>query len=385
MRRIYLDYAATMPLLPEAKAAMLQVMELDAGNASALHYAGQTAQHIIEKSRSSVARLLHTFPESIIFTSGGTESNNTVMEIFRDQKIFTSAIEHPSVLAAAKARARELTIIGVDQTGRVDLSKLEEQLVQKQPALVSIMFSSNELGTIEPIRAISKLCHQYHAAVHTDATQAFGKIPINVAELEIDYLTCSGHKIGGPMGIGVLYVRPDVKFRPLLYGGKQENGRRAGTSNTLAIAGMGAAADWCWQNWSCRQWAKVAELRDLLKHRILTEVPYSSINSPENDCLPNILNASFQAAEGESIQLYLDLEGIAVSTGSACASGDLAPSHVIMATRHDAEVAHNSIRFSLGLDTTAADIDRVMQILPDIVKKLQAISTIQIKEQHESE
>ena len=178
-------------------------------------------------------------------------------------------------------------------------------------------------------------------------------------------------------------MRKGAKLKPLLYGGHQENKRRAGTSNVLAIAGFGKAAEWCWDEWSCKKWGEVAKLRDLLKRRILEEVPYSNCNSPSDACLPNILNMSFRAAEGESIQLYLDLAGIVVGTGSACAAGDLNPSHVLMATRHDAEVAHSSIRFSLGLDTTEADIESVMAVLPGIVEKLQGISTVEVKEENE--
>lgn len=379
--RVYLDYAATTPLLPEVKAEMLRVMELETGNAAALHSPGQTAKNLIENARNSLARLLHApQPKDIVFTSGGTESNNTVMEIFRGKNILVSNIEHPSVLEAAKKRAGKLTLLAVDEVGRVDIEKLREYLATKRLDLVSVMLANNELGTIEPIREITELCHQNGVAVHTDATQALGKVPINVEELGVDYLTCSAHKIGGPIGAGALYVRHGAKYQPLLYGGSQERGRRAGTSNLLVIAGFGKAADWCWDNWSCKKWTEVAKLRDRLKERILQEIPYSSCNSPVDECLPNILNLSFQAAEGESIQLYLDLAGIAVSTGSACASGSLEPSHVMMATRHDAEIAHSSIRFSLGLNTTSDDIERVMTVLPDIIKKLQGISTVEIKE-----
>ena len=196
--------------------------------------------------------------------------------------------------------------------------------------------------------------------------------------MDVDYLTCSAHKIGGPLGIGLLYVKKGSLITPLIYGGHQEHRLRAGTSNVLGIVGFGEAAKWCWEHWSCKKYQEVKQLRDLLRQRILSEVPYSSANSPEGGCLPNILNMSFQAAEGESIQLYLDAAGVAVSTGSACAAGDLEPSYVIMATKKDAEVAHSSIRFSLGLDATSEDINQVMQVLPDIIGRLQGISTIKV-------
>lgn len=379
---IYLDYAATSPLLPVVKAEMERVLMLELGNAAALHSPGQHAKEIIEHAREDVARLLNASPEEIIFTSGGTEANNTVMVTFTGQKIFVSSVEHPSVLKSAKARAGESKEIAVDKVGRVNLKRLEEELHEK-PNLVSIMFANNELGTIEPIEEVVKYCKKYNTCVHCDATQAFGKVKIDVKKLGVDYLTVSAHKIGGPQGVGALYVRKGAKLKPLLYGGHQENKRRAGTSNVLAIAGFGKAAEWCWDEWSCKKWGEVAKLRDLLKRRILEEVPYSSCNSPSDACLPNILNMSFQAAEGESIQLYLDLAGIVVGTGSACAAGDLSPSHVLMATRHDAEVAHSSIRLSLGLDTTEADIESVMAVLPGIVEKLQGISTVKVKEENE--
>lgn len=398
---VYLDHAATSPILPEARSAMLEALDGEYGNASALHSRGHAAKEKVEAARGYVARLINAEPEEIIFTSGGSESNNTVMYTFAGQKIAISQIEHPSVLESARFYADELVELPVDPEGRINPDIAGQKAHDCN--LVSIMLANNELGTIEPVSEIIKCCKKYNkdsndgvstklrrsvsqktdqrSFFHTDATQAFGKIKIDVKALDVDYLTVSAHKIGGPIGVGALYVRRGCPYRPLIVGGHQEKRRRAGTTNVVAIAGFGAAAKWCWDNWSCKKWAEVAKLRDQLKSRILTEVPYSSCNSPERDCLPNILNLSFAAAEGESIQLYLDVAGIRVSTGSACAAGDLQPSHVIMATRDDAEIAHSSIRFSLGLDTTQADIDRVMTVLPGIIKRLQGISTIKIKEQ----
>ncbi len=376
MRRVYLDNAATEKMLPCVKQAMLDAMDAELGNAAALHYEGWNAKKLIEEARVRVARLINAESEEIIFTSGGTEANNTVMEIFRGKRIVTSSVEHPSVLEAARARAGELVVLPVDQWGRVDTVDIEKEA--KIADLVSVMLANNELGTIEPIKEYVKCCKKYNTYVHTDATQAVGKIKVDVKELGVDYLSFSAHKIGGPIGAGVLYVKNGVPYRNLMYGGKQEEGRRAGTSNILGIVGLGAAARWCWEEWSCRKWAEVTKLKNELKRRILAEVPYSSCNSPDEGCLPGILNMSFQAAEGESIQLYLDAEGICVSTGSACAAGDIKPSHVMMAARHDAEVAHSSIRLSLGLDTTKEDIERVMAVLPGIIRKLQGMSTIKV-------
>ncbi len=376
MRRVYLDNAATEKMLPCVKQAMLDAMDAELGNAAALHYEGWNAKKLIEEARVRVARLINAESEEIIFTSGGTEANNTVMEIFRGKRIVTSSVEHPSVLEAARARAGELVVLPVDRWGRVDTVDIEKEA--KIADLVSVMLANNELGTIEPIKEYVKCCKKYNTYVHTDATQAVGKIKVDVKELGVDYLSFSAHKIGGPIGAGVLYVKNGVPYRNLMYGGKQEEGRRAGTSNILGIVGLGAAARWCWEEWSCRKWAEVTKLKNELKRRILAEVPYSSCNSPDEGCLPGILNMSFQAAEGESIQLYLDAEGICVSTGSACAAGDIKPSHVMMAARHDAEVAHSSIRLSLGLDTTKEDIERVMAVLPGIIRKLQGMSTIKV-------
>lgn len=379
MKLTYLDYAATTPPLPEVQAAMIKAMEAGYGNASALHSAGHAASYAVEKARVSVARLINAKPEEIIFTSGGSEANNAVAEIFRNKRVATSAIEHPSVLEAMRARASECQVIPVDHVGRVD-----PEQVPQDTDLVSVMLASNELGTLEPVAEIVKRCKKHNILVHTDATQAIGKIKVDVEALGVDYLTLSAHKLGGPIGVGVLYVRSGAPYRPLILGGHQEGKRRAGTSNTIGIIGIGTAANWCWDSWSCKLFAeKVRPLRDELKARILKEVPYSSCNSPDEGCLPNILNMSFQAAEGESIQLYLDAEGVMVSTGSACAAGDIKPSHVLMATTGDAEVAHSSIRFSLGLETAREDIEHVMSVLPGIVKRLQGISTIKIKEEHE--
>lgn len=377
--QVYLDYAATSPLLPEVKAAIIAAMEQGYGNASALHSAGHAAKEAIEDARMAVARLINAEPEEIIFTSGGSESNNAVAETFRGRVVAVSAIEHPSVLEAMRARAKSCEVIPVDKVGRVNPASMPVDA-----DLVSVMLANNELGTIEPIREIVKRCKKHNILVHTDATQAIGKIKVDVKALGVDYLTLSAHKIGGPIGVGALYVRKGAPYQPLILGGHQEDKRRAGTSNVLGIIGLGAAMQYAWDNWTCKTFAgPVRELRDRLREGILQTVPYSSCNSPLEECLPHILNMSFQAAEGESIQLYLDAEGIMVSTGSACAAGDIKPSHVLMATTGDAEIAHSSIRFSLGLDTTADDITRVLEVLPGIVKRLQGISTIKIKEQHD--
>ncbi len=368
---VYLDYSATSPLLPEAKKAMLAAMDL-VGNASALHTPGHFAMNAIEDAREEIAKLINAEPEEILFTSGGSESNNTITNIFAGQNVAVSAIEHPSLLESARLRCNA-TIIPVNKYGNVETLENEPTF-----SLCSIMLANNELGTINDIKKLANEAHARGALFHADATQALGKIKIDVKDLGVDYMTISSHKIGGPVGIGALYIKKGSPFTPFIIGGHQERGRRAGTYQTVNIAGFGAAAKYAREHktWEIYE-EKIRPLRDELAKRILADIPYSSKNTPDGNSLPNILNVSFEAAEGESIQLYLDAEGeIITSTGSACASGDGKPSHVIMATRNDAEIAHSSVRFSFGLDSTKKDIDHVMKYLPGIVDRLQKISTL---------
>lgn len=347
---MYLDYAATTPLLPEVQEAMREAENRFFANASALHTPGHLAHNLIEECRETLASVIGAEPSEIIFTSGATESNNTVMHIFEGHKIETSPYEHHSVIEAAKAYRGS-----------------------KEPTLYSYMLANNEIGDF------LDLPEKKDGFLHSDLTQVLGKIPLNVRELGLDYATFSAHKIGGPVGVGALYVRDGAPFKPFMIGGLQENKRRGGTYNTPAIAGFLQALQSAKKQ---RSWeiydTKIRHLRDTLAERILKEIPGSSLNTDikKDRSLPNILNASFKAAEGESIQLYLDAEGIIVSTGSACAAGDIKPSHVLMAKTGDAEVAHSSIRFSFGLDNTMADVEKVMEVLPGIVKRLQGVSTI---------
>lgn len=376
----YLDYAATAPMLPEVIDAMHKAESLYFANASALHTPGHLAMNQIEHTRELLAKLIGANPEEIIFTSSASESNNTVIRTFERHEIETSPLEHHSVIEAA----------------RVYRGK-------KKPKLYTCMLANNEIGEILDLSDIVRRAHAEKPApwpemfnrktdwgklittdqrggyVHSDLTQTLGKIPLDVDELGLDYATFSAHKIGGPIGVGALYVRSGVPFSPLIIGGNQENKRRGGTYNTVGIIGFGAALEKVLKNASWEKYdTSIRILRDTLARRILTEIPGSSLNTDltPGASLPNILNVSFQAAEGESIQLYLDAEDIVVSTGSACAAGDIKPSHVLMAKTGDAEVAHSSIRFSFGLDSTMADVDRVMTVLPGVIERLQGISTI---------
>ena len=389
-QQVYLDYAAGAPLLPEVKTRMDEVGEGlvngEYGNPSALYATGQRSRRLLDEARMQVALLIDAQPSEIIFTSGGTESNNTVIQAFQRQIIWTTPIEHPSILEPLRKFSRQKArFVSVDNEGRVSPKNFYRDPDPKYcPSLVSVMLANNEIGVIEPVREISMKCRspKYKTLVHTDATQAIGKIPVDVNELKVDLLSFSAHKIGGPAGIGVLYVRKSAHVRPLLSGGDQERGRRAGTENLMLIAGLAKAAELARARLT--EWDKVAGLRDQLRAEILREIPHVSCNSPKEGCLPNILNVSFEAIEGEAIQLMLDATGIAVSTGLACASSKLEPSHVIMAIRGDAEIAHGSVRFSLGLNTTESDIQKVMAVLPKIVAKLRDMSTLKAGE-HDKE
>ncbi|MDO4746922.1 MAG: cysteine desulfurase family protein [Candidatus Saccharibacteria bacterium] len=377
---VYLDYAATTPILPEVREAMRLAEERFFANASALHTPGHLAMNEVERCRETLAEMIGAEPSEIIFTSGSTEGNNTIMRTFEGYMIETSPLEHHSILMAAA-----------------------EYGGTKTPKLYSYMLANNETGDIIDLHKITEVAQQQSADenseiflakddfgrdlvavrkggyIHSDLTQALGKIPINVNKLGLDYATFSAHKIGGPVGVGALYVRKGVPFRALLLGGNQEQKRRGGTYNTVGICGFRAALETIKKQNSTKIYnTKVRKLRDTLAQQILARIPGSSLNTDlgKGKALPNILNVSFRAAEGESIQLYLDAEGVIVSTGSACAAGDTKPSHVLMAKTGDAEVAHSSIRFSFGLDSTMDDVKAVMKVLPGIVERLQKISTI---------
>jgi cysteine desulfurase len=376
----YLDYAATNPLLPEVGEAMHQAEEKFFANASALHTPGHLAMNEIERARELLAKLIGAEPSEIIFTSGASESNNTVIRTFEGHKIETSPLEHHSIIETARVyRGNKLPklysyMLANNETGEIlDLSEIVEQANRNAAVDCPEMFDmKNDWG--KPLVTVKR-----GGYVHSDLTQALGKIPVDVKTLGVDYATFSAHKIGGPVGVGALYARKGVPLKPLIIGGNQENKRRGGTYNTIGIIGFGAAVEYVLREKTWKKYdTKVRKLRDALAERILAEIPGSSLNTnlTPGASLPNILNMSFRAAEGESIQLYLDAEGIVVSTGSACAAGDTKPSHVLMAKTGDAEVAHSSIRFSFGLENTEEDIAKVMKVLPGIIDRLQQISTI---------
>ena len=319
----------------------------------------------------------------------GSEANNTVLSLTTcpleacninglfKPNIITSKIEHPAILKTSKCISgvtADVEYIDVDEYGKIKIDQLEEILKKGQTILVSIMMANNEIGTIQDIEAICKLSHKYNAFFHTDAVQAAGKIPIDVKKLDVDFLSISAHKIYGPKGIGALYIKNGVPFCPIIHGGHQESGRRAGTENTLGILGFGKAIEMRKYEMDI-EYKRLLKLKNKLKFGLLKKISHSKVSGHDKDCIPGTLNISFEGVEGESVLLYLDFAGIAVSTGSACTSGSLEPSHVILATGLDEEFAHGSIRFSLGRDTTEEEIDYVLKTVPNIIEKLRKMST----------
>jgi cysteine desulfurase len=387
-RNVYMDYNATTPIHP-AVWKFMQDSIGDFANASSMHEAGRRARADVEEARRKVAELIGAeSPRTIIFTSGGSESNNTVFQTMFEQtrknpkrnKIVTTAIEHPCVMNSAKRLAElgmPVVFLPVDPRGIVDMAAYRAAL-DDTVLLVSIMAANNEIGTIQDIRTLAGMAKDSGAFFHSDAVQSVGKAPVDVKAWGLDYLTMSAHKIYGPKGVGALYLKPGSPLDPLIRGGHQEQGYRAGTYNNLGITGFGAAAEIA-QRELPEYMARMLALRTRLRDGILSSMPKVKVNGHPEAVLCNTLNCSFPGAEGEAILLSLDLEGIEVSTGSACASGSLDPSHVLMATGVGPELAHGSIRFSMGRDTTQADVDYLLEKLPPIIGRLRKMSTVDWK------
>jgi len=375
MKRIYLDYAATTPAHPEVLAAMQPYFSQRFGNASSMHSFGQEAKAAVERAREQVAALIGARPEEIVFTSGGTESNNFAVHgaVKADSHIITSAIEHHAVLEPCKLY-KNVTILPVDKHGLVDPDELRKALTDKT-VLVSIMHANNEIGTIEPIEEIGKVLKGKGIVFHTDAVQTVGGIEVDVNKLGVDLLSLSGHKFYGPKGIGALYIRKGTKMKSFLLGGGQERHRRASTENVPGIVGLGVAAELAIKEMEMRN-EKLLKLRNKLIEGIKKNIPDVILNGHPEKRLPKNVDVTVKYVEGESMLLNLDMQGIAVSTGSACSSGSLEPSHVMIAIGHSPETAHGSIRFTLGRLTATNDIDRVLDVFPKIVKKLRAMSPL---------
>jgi cysteine desulfurase len=383
MKHIYLDYAATTPTDPRVVDEMIPFFTDNFGNPSSVHSFGQETKRAIEAARETVSGLIGAAPDEIVFVSGATEANNTALKGIAFAKrdkgnhIITSSVEHHSVSETAAALKKEgfrTTYLPVDRYGMVDPDDVKKAITEKT-VLISIMHANNEIGTIQPIAEIGKIAREHGITFHTDAVQSFGHIPVNVNDLGVDLLSSSSHKFYGPKGAGFLYVRKGTKLISLLSGGDQERRRRAGTHNTPGIVGTAAAAKIACETMA-EESSREAALRDRLIKEIIGSIEDTTLNGHPTLRLPNNVNISFHFIEGESILLSLDMEGIAASSGSACTSSTLEPSHVLLATGLSHEVAHGSIRFSLGRWTTDEDAARVIEVLPGIVSRLRTMSPL---------
>ena len=382
-KRIYLDYAATTPTHPQVVKAMQPYFSEIFGNPSSIHIFGQEAKKAMENARDQVAKLINSSPDEIVFTSGGTESDNFALEgvAFANQNkgnhIIASKIEHHAVLKCAhflEKRGFKVTYLPVDKYGLVSPDELLKAITDKT-ILVSIMHANNEMGTIEPIKELAAIAKEKNIPFHTDAVQSAGHIPIDVKDLGVNLLSLSAHKFYGPKGVGVLYIKKGTRMVPYLHGGAQEKRRRASTENIPGIVGMGFASELALKDMAA-EGKRQTELRDMLIKGILGNIPDVILNGHPGKRLPNNVNVSVRWIEGESMLLNLDMEGIAASSGSACTSGSLEPSHVMMAIGLSHEVAHGSLRLTLGRETKKEDIDYVLKVLPPIIQKLRDMSPL---------
>jgi cysteine desulfurase len=387
MNRIYLDYNATTPVEPEVLDAMLPYFSAEFGNASSIHTFGQKARAAVETAREQVAALLGARPQEIFFTSGGTESDNhAIFGIVSSSTtphphVITSFVEHEAVLNACQALEKQgvdVTYLPVDQDGLVDLEHLRAAL-RKETVLITIMHANNELGTVQPIEQIGAIAKEADVYFHTDAVQSAGKIPIDVNQFQLDLLSVSGHKLYAPKGIGALYVRGGTRLKQLLYGGHHQRGVRPGTENVAGIVGFGKAAEIA-RNSLANDAKRLSALRDQLEHGLVNRIPQSRINGGRAPRTPNTANLVFPGIEGEALLIALDLKGLACSTGAACSSGAVEPSHVLTAIGLPAEEARASLRFSLGRHTTQADIDFALRVVPAEVAQLRQLSPTYQKE-----
>ena len=380
---IYLDNAATTRTAPEVVDAMLPYFTEYYGNASTVYDLGAKSKEAISKARETIAGALGAEENEIYFTAGGSESDNWALkataEAYKDKgnHIITSKIEHHAILHTCEYLEKngfEVTYLDVDENGVIKLDQLKAA-IRPTTILISIMFANNEIGTIEPIAEVGRIAKEHGILFHTDAVQAFGQVPINVDEMHIDMLSASGHKLNGPKGIGFLYIRKGVKIRSFIHGGAQERKRRAGTENVPGIVGLGKATELALASMKERT-DKERELRDYMMTRVLKEVPFTRVNGSRTSRLPNNVNFCFQFIEGESLLIMLDMDGICGSSGSACTSGSLDPSHVLLAIGLPHEIAHGSLRLTLGADTTKEDIDFTIESIKRIVAQLREMSPL---------
>ena len=383
MKSIYLDNAATTKLDDEVLQEMMPYLRENYGNASSIYKLGRESRKAVENARERIAKILNCKPTEIYFTAGGSESDNTAIKgIAKANKekgnhIITSKIEHPAVLETCKQLEKEgfeITYVSVDENGIVNLDELKKS-IKPTTILITIMFANNEIGTIQPIEEIGKIAKENNIYFHTDAVQAVGNIEIDVEKLNIDSLSLSGHKFYGPKGIGALYVRTGIKFEKFISGGHQERNKRAGTENVAGIVGMGKAIELAYSNLDEHN-KKIKELRDYYVEQVKEKIPYIKINGDIEKRLPGNSNISFSFIEGESLLLNLDLKGICASSGSACTSGSLDPSHVLLAIGLPHEIAHGSLRISIGKYNTKEEIDYLIESLVEIVNRLREMSPL---------
>ena len=383
MENIYLDNAATTKLDEEVLNEMIPYLKEYYGNASSIYKLGRESRKAVEESREKIAKVLNCKPNEIYFTAGGSESDNTAIKgiaranIKKGNHIITSKIEHPAVLETCKQLEKEgfeISYIPVDENGILDLEELKKA-IKSTTILISVMFANNEIGTIQPIEEIGKIAKENNIYFHTDAVQAVGSLKIDVEKLNIDSLSMSGHKFYGPKGIGALYVRTGVNFEKFVNGGHQERNKRAGTENVAGIVGMGKAIELAYQNLEEHN-KKIKELRDYYVEQVKEKIPYIKINGDMEKRLPGNSNISFRFIEGEGLLLNLDLKGICASSGSACTSGSLDPSHVLLAIGLPHEIAHGSLRISIGKYNTREEIDYLIENLVEIVNRLREMSPL---------
>ena len=380
---IYLDNAATTQMRPAVADAMFPFLTEEYGNPSAVYGLASKSRAAVNKVRETIADTLEAKTEEIYFTAGGSEADNWALKaVFEANKnkgnhIITTRIEHHAVLHTCQyleSLGCEVTYLNVDENGRISIEELE-RAIRPTTILISVMAANNEIGTLEPLKEIGEIAKRYHIYFHTDAVQAYGQIPISVEECHIDLLSASGHKLNGPKGVGFLYIRKGVRIASFVHGGAQERGRRAGTENVPGIIGFGRAVELAFEDMEERR-QRETELRDYLMERVMTEIPYVRINGDRVNRLPNNVNFSFQFIEGESLLIMLDMKHICASSGSACTSGSLDPSHVLLAIGLPHEIAHGSLRLTLGYETTKEELDYTVEAIKEIVEKLRDMSPL---------
>ncbi|MFZ7133874.1 MAG: cysteine desulfurase NifS [Eubacteriales bacterium] len=386
MDRVYLDYAATTPVDREVVEAMMPYFTEYFGNPSSIYFEGREARKAVDEARGKIAKAIHAKDNEIFFTAGGTEADNWAIKGVamgnkkKGNHIITTSIEHHAVLHTCEYLEKngfEVTTLAVDENGRIDIEELKKS-IKENTILISIMFANNEIGTIQPIKEIGQIARAHKIPFHTDAVQALGNVPINIEDLNIDLLSLSSHKIYGPKGIGALYIRKGIRIENFVHGGAQERKKRAGTENTAAIVGFGKACEMVTQDIETHI-KTTQRLRDKMMDAISKEIPNVRLNGHPQYRLPGNVNFSFEFIEGESLLLSLDLAGISASSGSACTSGSLDPSHVLLAIGLSHEIAHGSLRVSLGKYTTEAQVDYFLEQLPPIVQRLRDMSPLYVK------